>query len=69
MKLGPSLDEPLLALWKGASDEGNRQDGENGYVLAVVRVEVRNVVTPKRLREHPNDDAVEAGEFRHVSVL
>jgi hypothetical protein len=33
VKLGPSLDEPLLTLWYEANDQRDRRDGKDGNVL------------------------------------
>ena len=41
VKLGPCLDEPLLALRNEANDEGDRRNREHGDVLAVVGVKMR----------------------------
>ena len=44
MKLGPSLDESLLALGDEADDERDRRDGNDGDMLTVVGVKVRDVM-------------------------
>ena len=60
VKLRPSLDETLLALRNEADDESHGRNGKDGHMLAVVGVEVRNVMLLGRLGEHPNDDTVKA---------
>ena len=60
MKLGPSLDESLLALRGKADDERDWRNGKDGDVLTVLGVELRDVMALRRLGEHPNDDAVKA---------
>ncbi|GDY21390.1 hypothetical protein LBMAG56_27370 [Verrucomicrobiota bacterium] len=60
VKLGPSLNEPLLTLRNEANDERDGRDGKHRNVLAIVSVKMRNVMALRRLGEHPNDDAVKA---------
>ena len=60
MKLGPSLDESLLALRDKADDERDWRNGKNGGVLTVLGVEMRDVMALRRLGKHPNNDTVKA---------
>ena len=43
LKLGPRFDERLLSLRDKTDDEGDRSNGKNGDMLAVVGVEMREV--------------------------
>ena len=60
VKLCPSLDETLLALWNEDDDESHRRNGKHGDVLAVVGVKMRDAMPLGRLAEHPDDDTVKA---------
>ena len=60
VNLRPSLDKTLLALRNESDDERHGRNGKDGHMLAVVGVEVRNVMLLGRLGEHPNDDTVKA---------
>jgi hypothetical protein len=69
MYLGPSFDEPLLRLGETPAEAFDRVHGEHGGVLLVVRMEMRSVVLPGRLDEHPDDDPIEARDLRHASFV
>ncbi len=60
VKLGPSLDKTQLPLWNEGDDERHRRNRKDGNMLAIVGVEMRDVMALRRLGEHPNDDAVKA---------
>ena len=60
VKLGPRLDQPLLALRNKADNERDRRNGKHSNVLAVVGMKMRDLMTLRRLGEHPNNDAVKA---------
>jgi len=67
--LGSCLDEPLLRLWQAATEALNGVHREDSRLVLIVRVEMRSVVLPASLDEHPDDDPKEPREFRHACTL
>ncbi len=69
MNLGPRLDQSLLRAGQRASDALNWIEGECCRRALVGGVEVRPVMRRAQFREHPNDDAEEARELRHPTIV
>ena len=60
VKLGPSFDETLLALWDETDNERDGHNGKYGNMLAIIGVKMWDVMALGGLGEHPNDDPVKA---------
>lgn len=65
MKLCPCLDEPPLPQRKKSRNEFNGVDCEHRNCFLVIDMKVRCLVGTAGLRKHPDDNAEEAGYFRH----
>ena len=65
MDFSPGEDKAILGCGQFARDQFDGVDAVDANRILVVRVEMRPIVLPADLDEHPNHDAIEACDLRH----
>ena len=66
MQLCPRLHQTPLPGGQGARHDLDGVDADDRDLILPVGVEMRDVMLPARLGEHPNNDPEEAADLRHA---
>jgi hypothetical protein len=69
MKFSPCFYQPSFSRRDVSADHFHRFHAEDGRVILVIRVEVGTAMRSPWLGEHSNDDAKEATDLGHISIL
>jgi hypothetical protein len=69
VQLGPCLHEAPLSQREFTRENIHRVNADNGHLILIISMEMRDVVRRAGLGEHTDYDAEESAEFRHKDIL